>query len=185
MSWQRYAIKILATSIGKKLIIFGIANMYGVPRLYRRALEINNKIFKKPETRKFSANLLKQGFLLPNTLSSKLTRKPVTTFPNSSSSIINSSSTSNTVATPYTPSRLVIPSHPNLPTGSIKNPTTPTPITQTTTTTTSASTPALTSASTSTSKSSSESASASTSTNSTDTSFISSTVANPKEPPQK
>jgi len=179
MSWQRYAIKILATSIGKKLVMFGIVKMYGVPHLYRRALEINKKIFKKPETRKYTANLLKQGFLLPNTLSFKMTQKPVKTFPNSPSSIINSSSTSNTVATPYTPSRLVVPSHPNLPTGSIKNPTTLTPTTQTTTTTTSTST------SMNTSKSVSESASTSTSANSIDTSSTSPAVANPKESPQK
>ncbi|GBC09761.1 hypothetical protein RclHR1_00910011 [Rhizophagus clarus] len=181
MSWQKYAIKILATSIGKKLIVFGIAKMYGVPRIYRRALELNNKIFKKPETRKFTANLLKQGFLLPNTISSKLT--PVKTFPNSTSPIVNSSSTGNTVASPYTPSRLVSPPHPNLPAGSIKNPTTLTPTTQTTTAITSTSTSTSMSTSKSTSKSTSESTS-STSKNSPNTSSSTSST-NPKEPLQK
>src|SRR6266536_6043955 len=127
--------------------------MYGIPNVYRRALELNNKVFKKPETRKFTANLIKQGILLPNTISAKLRPKPVTTLPNSTSSIINSSSSSNTVATPYTPTRLIAPSHPNLPTGSIKNPTTSIPTTQTTTTTTSTTTPKSTSESTSTSMS--------------------------------
>src|SRR5215469_16067060 len=109
--------------------------MYGVPHIYRRALELNNKVFKKPETRKFTANLIKQGILLPNTISAKfglVKQKPLKTLPQSTSSIINSSSTSNTVATPYTPSRLITPPHPNLPTGSVKNPTTSTPTTQTT-----------------------------------------------------
>jgi hypothetical protein len=113
--------------------------VYGIPHIYRRALEVNKKVFKNPETRKVTANIIKQGILLPNTINSKLgliPKRPVKTFPNSTSSIINSSKTSNTVATPYTPSRLVTPVHPNLPTGSIKNPTTSTPTTQTTTTTT-------------------------------------------------
>ncbi|CAI2168488.1 12508_t:CDS:2 [Funneliformis geosporum] len=136
-------------SLGKKIFVLGIAKvcslaeyqvqMYGIPRVYRRALEINKKVFKNPETRNITANLVKRGFLLPNTISVRLgmiPQRPIKTFPSSSSAITNNTSKSSTVTTPYTPSRLITPNHPNLPIGSIKNPTT-----QTMTTTTPTPTP--------------------------------------------
>ncbi|CAG8520855.1 2629_t:CDS:2 [Funneliformis caledonium] len=161
MAWQRSVIKFLVVSLGKKILVLGIAKvcslaeyqvqMYGIPHVYRRALEINKKVFKNPETRKITANLVKRGFLLPNTISVRLgmiPQRPIKTFP-SSSSATNNTGKSNTITTPYTPSRLIKPSLPNLPIGSIKNPTTSTPITQTTTTT-STTTPTTTPTTTST-----------------------------------
>ncbi|CAI2162599.1 18346_t:CDS:2 [Funneliformis geosporum] len=149
MAWQRSVMKFLVASLGKKIFVLGIAKvcslaeyqvqMYGIPRVYRRALEINKKVFKNPETRNITANLVKRGFLLPNTISVRLgmiPQRPIKTFPSSSSAITNNTSKSSTVTTPYTPSRLITPNHPNLPIGSIKNPTT-----QTMTTTTPTPTP--------------------------------------------
>jgi hypothetical protein len=71
-------LKLVAFSVAKKALAFGIAKMYGIPRLYRRIAETHHRFF--PRTPPHKSRILfytKYGMRLPRVLYDRIRNKTI------------------------------------------------------------------------------------------------------------
>lgn len=61
--------KLIILAIAKKVVAYGIARTYGIPKLYRRAIKLNHRLLQQnhPAMAAKAQRLLGTGFRMPNT----------------------------------------------------------------------------------------------------------------------
>jgi len=64
--------KLVALGIAKKGVVYGIARQYGIPRVYRRILEVNRRITTDKSSRVYVKSKIESAFRLPNTIYASL-----------------------------------------------------------------------------------------------------------------
>jgi len=68
--------KLIILAIAKKVIAYGIARTYGIPKLYRRSIKLNHRLLLQnhPAMAAKTQRLLRISFRFPNTIYDWATR---------------------------------------------------------------------------------------------------------------
>jgi hypothetical protein len=70
-------LKLLMLSVLKKVAVFAVAKTYGFPRLYRRLMEVNRKLFRNDAVKQaWIRDRVQYAFRLPRILAQRFYRRP-------------------------------------------------------------------------------------------------------------